>query len=66
MLGIKEAAARLEVAEITTRRWIKDGILPHYRIGGRIKFDELDIENYKQSRRVEPVPMMQYNCLKRK
>jgi excisionase family DNA binding protein len=56
MLGIKEAAARLEVAEITIRRWVKDGILPHYRIGGRIKFEEQDIENYKQSRRVEAVP----------
>jgi excisionase family DNA binding protein len=55
MIGIKEAAARLEVAEITIRRWVKDGILPYYRIGGRIKFEEQDIENYKQSRRVEAV-----------
>lgn len=53
MIGIKEAAERLEVAEITIRRWVKNGTLPYYKIGGRIKFEERDIENYKQSKRVE-------------
>jgi excisionase family DNA binding protein len=30
---IKEAAEFLEVAEITVRRWVKDGILKHKRVG---------------------------------
>jgi excisionase family DNA binding protein len=55
MIGIKEAAVRLGVADSTIRRWLKDGALPYYRIGGRIRFEEQDIEDYKQGKRVEAV-----------
>lgn len=36
---IKEAAEYLEVAEITVRRWAKNGILKHKRVGKNIVFD---------------------------
>ncbi len=58
MIGIKEAAKRLSVAESTIRRWVKDGILPHYQIkgpGGKITFEEQELDEFKQSRRVEAV-----------
>lgn len=58
MIGIKEAAKRLSVAESTIRRWVKDGILPHYQMGGRggrIKFEEQELDEFKQSRRAAAV-----------
>jgi excisionase family DNA binding protein len=36
---IKEAAAYLEVAEITTRRWAKEGKLPFAKVGKNFVFN---------------------------
>lgn len=47
---IKEAAEYLEVAEITVRRWAKDGILKHKRIGKNIVFDPDVLKEFKRSR----------------
>lgn len=47
---IKEAAEYLEVAEITVRRWVKDGILKHNRIGRNIVFDPDVLKAFKRQR----------------
>lgn len=47
---IKEAAEYFEVAEITVRRWVKDGILKHDRIGKNIVFDPDELKAFKQRR----------------
>ena len=47
---IKEAAEYFEVAEITVRRWVKDGILKHNRIGKNIVFDPDVLKAFKQRR----------------
>jgi len=47
---IKEAAEYLEVAEITVRRWVKDGILKHNRIGKNIVFEPDALKAFKQQR----------------
>lgn len=47
---IKEAAEYFEVAEITVRRWVKDGILKHARIGKNIVFDPDELKAFKQRR----------------
>lgn len=47
---IKEAAEYLEVAEITVRRWAKDGILKHKRIGKNIVFDPDVLKEFKRRR----------------
>lgn len=47
---IKEAAEYLEVAEITVRRWVRDGILKHRRIGKNIVFDPDDLKALKKQR----------------
>lgn len=47
---IKEASEYLEVAEITVRRWVKDGILKFKRIGKNIVFDPDDLKEFKRKR----------------
>jgi excisionase family DNA binding protein len=47
---IKEAAEYFEVAEITVRRWVKDGILKHNRVGKNIVFDPDVLKAFKQQR----------------
>lgn len=47
---IKDAAEYLEVAEITIRRWVKEGILKSKRIGKNIVFD---IEDLRRAKRVK-------------
>lgn len=46
---IKEAAEYLEVAEITVRRWVKQGILKFKRIGKNIVFDADELKSFKKS-----------------
>ena len=45
---IKEAAEYLEVAEITIRRWVKQGILKFKRIGKNIVFDADELKSFKK------------------
>lgn len=47
---IKEAAEYLAVATITVRRWAKDGILKHKRIGKNIVFDPDVLKEFKRNR----------------
>jgi len=49
---IKEAAEYLEVAEITVRRWVKDGILKAERIGKNIVFDADILKASKRKRQL--------------
>lgn len=48
---IREAAEYLEVAEITIRRWVKEGALKSRKIGKSIVFKPADLRELKQSRR---------------
>lgn len=47
---IKEAAEYFDVAEITVRRWVKDGILKHKRVGKNIVFDPDVLKEFKKRR----------------
>ena len=47
---IKEAAEYLEVAEITVRRWVKQGILKFKRIGKNIVFYADELKSFKSKR----------------
>lgn len=47
---IKEAAEYFEVAEITVRRWVKQGILKFKRIGKNIVFEADDLKFFKSKR----------------
>jgi excisionase family DNA binding protein len=48
---IKEAAEYLEVAEITVRRWVKEGRLKSCRIGRSIVFNPADLRTFKHKQR---------------
>ncbi len=48
---IREAAKHLEVAEITVRRWVKEGSLKSQKIGRSIVFAPDDLRKFKRSRR---------------
>jgi len=50
---IKEAAEYLEVAEITVRRWVKEGILKSKRVGKSIVFYADELKIFKKTRRQE-------------
>ena len=45
---IKEAAEYLEVAEITVRRWAKEGTLKFERLGKNIVFNADDLKRFKR------------------
>ena len=47
---IREASEYLEVAEITVRRWVKEGALKHKRLGRNIVFDPDELKVFKRSR----------------
>lgn len=47
---IKEAAEYLEVAEITIRRWVSEGMLKSKRIGRNIVFNADDLKAFKRQR----------------
>ena len=47
---IKEASDYLEVAEITIRRWVKDGALKSRKIGRNIVFDADALKDFKSKR----------------
>ena len=48
---IKEAAEYLEVADITVRRWVKEGTLKSRRIGRSIVFNPADLRAFKHTQR---------------
>jgi excisionase family DNA binding protein len=51
-MTIKETAPVLSVAEITLRRLLRKGEIPHHRIGSRYLFTESDIEEYLSTAKV--------------
>lgn len=46
---IRDAAEYLEVAELTVRRWVKEGILKHKRVGRSIVFDPDELKRFKKT-----------------
>ncbi|MEK7333617.1 MAG: helix-turn-helix domain-containing protein [Nitrospirota bacterium] len=48
--SIKDASEYLEVAEITIRRWVKDGSLESTKIGRNIVFDADVLKDFKKKR----------------
>jgi excisionase family DNA binding protein len=47
-LTIKESSEYLEVAEITVRRWAKDGKLPFHKVGKNYVFGVDDLRKLKR------------------
>jgi excisionase family DNA binding protein len=57
-LTVKEASIHATVSEGLIRQWIKEGILPHFRLGGKGKRGSIriaveDLERFIANTRVE-------------
>jgi excisionase family DNA binding protein len=53
LLTEQQAAERLDIDPATLRRWLQEGRLPYYRLGGRrIRIAPADIDIFIQQSRV--------------
>jgi excisionase family DNA binding protein len=52
LLNKKDVAARLRICRRTLDYWIKDGTIPHIKIGGAVRFVPSDIDDLIASRRI--------------
>lgn len=53
-LTIKESSEYLGVAEVTVRRWAKDGKLPFHKVGKNYVFDVDDLRKLKREQSSRP------------
>lgn len=56
LITLTEAADRLGVEMTTVRRWVRQGKLPGFKLGGRTyRIKASDVDTFLESRRVRPV-----------
>lgn len=52
LFSVKETAEYLSVNQFSLYRWLRQGVLPYIKIGGRVRIDRDDIENYIKKHKV--------------
>lgn len=52
MLTIEEAAEYLGTSARHLRRLVSDHALSHYKVGGRVRFSDVDLDEWLDDRRV--------------
>ena len=55
-LSVKDAASILDVSEKTIYRWIKQGVIPSYRINEQYRFNRAELLEWATSRRIQVSP----------
>lgn len=55
LLTLQEAAERLKVHYMTAYRWVRQGDLPAFKAGGRLRVQASDVNRFVQQRRVDVV-----------
>jgi PTS system nitrogen regulatory IIA component len=55
-LTVKDAASILNVSEKTIYRWIKQGIIPSYKINEQFRFNRTELLEWATSRRIQVHP----------
>ncbi len=55
-LTVRDVARVLNVSEKTVYRWIKNGRLPAYRISGRYRFDQAELQKWVSAARISQAP----------
>lgn len=53
LLSPEEVATKLKVAKITVYKWVKKGLIPHYRLEKCVRFSSKDVDEFVRKRRVE-------------
>jgi excisionase family DNA binding protein len=54
LLSPQEAATRLSVSVMTVRRLVKAGQLPALKVGGQLRFDPSELEEWLEESHVNP------------
>ena len=52
-LSVAAAAAVLGISPFTVRKWVRERLLPHHRVGRRVVLDRRDLETFMAGNRVE-------------
>jgi len=55
LLTIEQAAVELDKSPVTIRRYVQTGKLAHYRIGGEVRIDPVDIAAFIAAGRREAI-----------
>ncbi len=55
MIGIRQVADRSGLSIFTVRTYVRDRLIPFYKIGARVLFDKQEIEDWLAARRVSEV-----------
>lgn len=55
-LSVKDAAAILNVSEKTIYRWIKEEVIPFYKINEQFRFNRVELLEWATSRRIQVSP----------
>ena len=53
LLNVYKASQRLAVSEKTIRRMIRNGELSAFRVGGSLRFDAQELEDWLNARRTQ-------------
>ncbi|MDH4224349.1 MAG: PTS sugar transporter subunit IIA [Deltaproteobacteria bacterium] len=54
-ISVKEASEMLRVSEETLFRWIRQGVVPTFKLGGEYRFHRRDLEEWAQHKRISAV-----------
>jgi len=54
LIGVKDLSSYLGVSVRTVYQWTHMKVVPHYKVGAGVRFDEADIEKWLE-RRKQPV-----------
>lgn len=53
LLTIDDVSDRLSVSISTVRRIVREGLLPAYRVGGRLRFKLYEVDAYVNAQRID-------------
>jgi excisionase family DNA binding protein len=54
-INVKEAAIFLSIKEKTIYHLVNQGLVPHYRIGKMVRFNQNELENWMKSKKAASV-----------
>lgn len=49
LLDLEDVCQRYRISKWTLYQWTSKGLIPHLKIGGKILFREIDIEEWEQN-----------------
>ena len=59
-IGVKELAEYISVKPSTIYQWVHEGYIPHYKIGGCVRFNIEEIERWIKKKKAKSILIKQY------